>query len=307
MVCSAAAVLDAIVDRDDVHAWLTAAIAGQAPLPEPPIRPISWRRSDRRSLAAGVTYFRSRTARMENPSRPAAAIFTIASTGPAAGVVLQGQSHRVRGSGETVRIRRDAAGRPQPELTLAVTSWRHRRLHHRQRHELARLEGENLCTSAAKVYDGSCGLGPCLYITPAVLPPTQRSASQFGGQAWSRLPIDVACRMKRTPRELVDYLYRTQLSAGLSVLTGTGVVPPDDFTLAVGDEVAITIGPIGTLVIRSPKADDGLSAPRVARPLGRVPLAPGDAVPAWATRPSRSRCGAHPYRAVDLVPRRITR
>jgi 2-dehydro-3-deoxy-D-arabinonate dehydratase len=55
--------------------------------------------------------------------------------------------------------------------------------------------------------------------------------------------------MKRTPRDLVDYLFRdNSFPHGCLLLTGTGVVPPDDFTLAIGDEIAIVIEPIGTLV-----------------------------------------------------------
>ena len=62
--------------------------------------------------------------------------------------------------------------------------------------------------------------------------------------------------MKRTPRELVDYLFRdNSFPQGCLLLTGTGIVPPDDFTLAAGDEVAITIEPIGTLV--NTVADNG--------------------------------------------------
>ena len=114
------------------------------------------------------------------------------------------------------------------------------------------IEGENpLYLPQAKVYDGCCGLGPAIYVTESPLPPDDRDSHRRSAAA-GRSAFEGAttlAAMKRTPRELVDYLFRdNSFPHGCLLLTGTGVVPPDDFTLAAGDEVAITIEPIGTLI-----------------------------------------------------------
>ncbi len=113
------------------------------------------------------------------------------------------------------------------------------------------IEGDNpLYLPQAKVYDGSCGLGPALYVTDQPLPPETaiRITIQRGGAAVFEAVTSLAA-MKRTPRDLVDYLFRdNSFPYGCLLLTGTGIVPPDDFTLAVGDQISITIEPIGTLV-----------------------------------------------------------
>jgi len=99
------------------------------------------------------------------------------------------------------------------------------------------------------VYDGSCALGPGMLIAEEPLPPDtaialtimRNGATVFQGST-------SLAQMRRTPEELVHYLYReTSFPQGAVLLTGTGVVPPDDFTLQAGDAIAITIPPIGTL------------------------------------------------------------
>jgi 2-dehydro-3-deoxy-D-arabinonate dehydratase len=112
------------------------------------------------------------------------------------------------------------------------------------------IEGENpLYLPQAKVYDGSCALGPAVLVTGEGLDPSTEISIEISRKG------DVAFRgattlaqLKRDPAELVEYLYReTTFGTGCYLLTGTGVVPPDAFTLTAGDEVAITIEPIGTL------------------------------------------------------------
>jgi 2-dehydro-3-deoxy-D-arabinonate dehydratase len=246
---------DALVNRDDLHAFLKATIAGQAPLPTPPdatdLRaPIG----SQEVWAAGVTYFRSRTARMEESKSAGGGDFYDRVYGAARPeLFFKASPHRVRGPGQTVRIRRDARWNvPEPELTLAVTS-SGAIIGYTIGNDMSSrdIEGENpLYLPQAKVYDGSCGLGPAIYVTPEPLPPNteiriairRASAVVFAGTT-------SLAAMKRTPRELVDYLYRdNSFPRGCLLLTGTGIVPPDDFTLAVGDEVTIVIEPIGTLV-----------------------------------------------------------
>jgi 2-dehydro-3-deoxy-D-arabinonate dehydratase len=113
------------------------------------------------------------------------------------------------------------------------------------------IEGENpLYLPQAKVYDRSCALGPCLLVAEGPLP--QATEIWLEIVRAGRTVFDGRTRlsaMKRDPDSLVEYLYReTSFPHGCVLLTGTGIVPPDSFTLAHGDEIRITIDPIGTLV-----------------------------------------------------------
>jgi 2-dehydro-3-deoxy-D-arabinonate dehydratase len=246
---------DAIVDRDDLAAWLRAQIVAGAAAAGPPapgdlVAPIG----SQEVWAAGVTYFRSRTARMEESKSSGGGDFYDRVYGAdRPELFFKATPARVRGPGQPVRIRRDARWNvPEPELTLAVTS-SGAIVGYTIGNDMSSrdIEGENpLYLPQAKVYDGSCGLGPCLYVTEAPLPPETaiRIVIRRGGAVAFEGETSLAA-MKRTPRELVDYLFRdNSFPAGCLLLTGTGIVPPDDFTLAPGDEIAITIEPIGTLV-----------------------------------------------------------
>jgi 2-dehydro-3-deoxy-D-arabinonate dehydratase len=112
------------------------------------------------------------------------------------------------------------------------------------------IEGENpLYLPQAKVYDRSCALGPAILVSDAPLPEATAIALEItrAGQVMFSDSTTLAS-MKRKPQELVDYLYReTSFPNGCILLTGTGVVPPDSFTLQSGDEIAISIDGIGTL------------------------------------------------------------
>jgi 2-dehydro-3-deoxy-D-arabinonate dehydratase len=246
---------DDVVNRDDAHAFVSAAIASEAPLTSAPdpadlMAPIG----SQEVWAAGVTYFRSRTARMEESKSAGGGDFYDRVYGAdRPELFYKASPHRVRGPGEVVRIRRDARWNvPEPELTLAITS-RGAIIGYTIGNDMSSrdIEGENpLYLPQAKVYDGSCGLGPAIYLTPEPLPPETeiRIAIRRDGAVAFEGSTTLSA-MKRTPRELVDYLFRdNSFPSGCLLLTGTGVVPPDDFTLAVGDEVAISIDPIGTLV-----------------------------------------------------------
>jgi 2-dehydro-3-deoxy-D-arabinonate dehydratase len=161
--------------------------------------------------------------------------------------------HRVAGPNQQVRIRRDSKWNvPEPELALVVNSLG-QIIGYTVGNDMSSrdIEGENpLYLPQAKVYAQSCGLGPGILIRPEPLPPeteihleiARESATVFHGQ--TRLS-----ELKRTPEELVEYLFRDNtFPYGCFLLTGTGIVPPDEFTLAVGDEIRITIELIGTLI-----------------------------------------------------------
>jgi 2-dehydro-3-deoxy-D-arabinonate dehydratase len=112
------------------------------------------------------------------------------------------------------------------------------------------IEGENpLYLPQAKTYDGSCALGPALLISESALVPETRIAVTINrGEESAFQGETTLSQMRRTPEELVEFLYReTSFPLGCVLMTGTGVVPPDAFTLQSGDEVRIEIAGIGVL------------------------------------------------------------
>jgi 2-dehydro-3-deoxy-D-arabinonate dehydratase len=204
--------------------------------------------------AAGVTYYRSRDARMEESKSAGGGDFydrVYHAARPE--LFFKSAPHRVVGPDAKVAIRDDAAWSvPEPELTLFVSPQGTIAGYTIGNDMSSRdIEGENpLYLPQAKVYDRSCALGPCLLIadeplsaaTEIALEIRRGSSAVFSGATTLK-------EMKRKPEELVEYLYRNNsFPHGCFLLTGTGVVPPDSFTLKRGDEIRITIPPIGTLV-----------------------------------------------------------
>ena len=203
--------------------------------------------------AAGVTYFRSRTARMEESKDAGGGTFydrVYEAARPE--LFFKATAWRVRGPHAAIRIRRDATWSvPEPELALCVNA-RGEIVGYTIGNDVSSrdIEGENpLYLPQAKTYDGSCALGPAIYVTKEALSPdttiairiTRETDVVFDGST-------TLSQMRRTPQELVEFLYReTSFPQGCILLTGTGIIPPDDFTLMSGDLVEITIEPIGTL------------------------------------------------------------
>jgi 2-dehydro-3-deoxy-D-arabinonate dehydratase len=204
--------------------------------------------------AAGVTYLRSREARREeSKSAGGGDFYDRVYSADRPELFFKANAGRVVGSGAAVRIRQDARWSvPEPELALVINK-RGRIVGYTIGNDMSSrdIEGENpLYLPQAKVYDGSCALGPCMLVSKGPLPRETeiRLEIRRGGRAAFTGATSLA-QMKRTLQELVDYLYRDNTyPAGCVLLTGTGVVPPDSFTLDHGDEVRITIEPIGTLV-----------------------------------------------------------
>lgn len=246
---------DVLINREDLHGWVTGRIGESKPLGEPPdlagvLPPIG----NQEVWAAGVTYFRSRTARMEEAKSAGGGDFydrVYEAERPE--LFFKAAAYRVRGSGDPVRIRADSSWNvPEPELTLVVNT-RGAIVGYTIGNDMSSrdIEGENpLYLPQAKVYDGSCAIGPAMLLTKGPLPPETeiRLVIRRDGVAVFEGATTLAS-MKRTPETLVEYLFReNSFPHGCFVLTGTGVVPPDAFTLASGDQIAITIEPIGTLV-----------------------------------------------------------
>jgi 2-dehydro-3-deoxy-D-arabinonate dehydratase len=204
--------------------------------------------------AAGVTYLRSREARREeSKSAGGGDFYDRVYDAPRPELFFKTTASRVIGPGGKVRIRRDSKWNvPEPELTLVINT-RGKILGFTIGNDMSSrdIEGENpLYLPQAKTYDGSCAIGPCVLIGNE---PLARSTEiridivRAGSAAFSG--STTLAKMKRDPLELVDYLYReTTFPNGCYLLTGTGIVPPDDFTLHSGDEIRITIEPIGTLI-----------------------------------------------------------
>ena len=203
--------------------------------------------------AAGVTYLRSRDARMEESKDAGGADFygkVYHAERPE--LFFKALAHRVAAHKEKVFIRRDSKWNvPEPELTLFINS-----IGKIQGYTIGNdmssrdIEGENpLYLPQAKVYDRSAALGPCLYVPEqAISPETIISISiKRDGRDVFKNEIQLN-RMKRSLTELAEYLFREcGFENGVFLMTGTGIVPPNDFTLQVDDIVEISIDNIGTL------------------------------------------------------------
>jgi 2-dehydro-3-deoxy-D-arabinonate dehydratase len=203
--------------------------------------------------AAGVTYERSRVARREE-SEAGGDFYDRVYDAERPEIFLKATSRRVVGPGQPIRVRRDSTWDvPEPELTL-VLSAAGKIVGYTVGNDVSSrsIEGQNpLYLPQAKVYDGCCALGPAIALAdwdgpdprdvPIYLSITRGSEVAFAGETST-------ARMRRTPAELVGYLFRElSFPEGVFLMTGTGIVPPDSFTLQDGDVVEIALGGIGTL------------------------------------------------------------
>lgn len=202
--------------------------------------------------AAGVTYRRSQKARMEE-SQGAAVFYDLVYTAPRPELFFKATPHRVVGPGQAVLIRQDARWNvPEPELALVLSS-RLALVGFTIGNDMSSrdIEGENpLYLPQAKVYDACCALGPWVTLASAMPPPEQTQIEllvERGGEVAFQGSTSLA-QMARGLEELVSWLARdNSFPAGAILLTGTGIVPGDDFTLAAGDVVSISIAGIGKL------------------------------------------------------------
>lgn len=204
--------------------------------------------------AAGVTYKRSEEARERESHN--STIYTRVYSAQRPELFYKSTSYYAVGNGDPVGIRFDATWSvPEPELCVALSADMEvigftigNDMSSRD------IEGENaLYLPQAKVYDGSCAIGPRLWLQPGRstwpelgirLTISRDGQSVFAGETST-------ANLHRTLTDLVDYLGRCkQFPNGVLLLTGTGIVPPDDFTLKPDDEVRIQVDPIGELVNR---------------------------------------------------------
>jgi 2-dehydro-3-deoxy-D-arabinonate dehydratase len=203
--------------------------------------------------AAGVTYKRSQAARMEE-SATSASCYDRVYTSPRPELFFKASPHRVSGHGQPLRIRKDSKWNvPEPELTLVLSS-KLALVGFTVGNDMSSrdIEGDNpLYLPQAKCYNQSCGLGPWITL-PIGMPPRNeigiRLVVHRGGKIIydGRTSVD---HMARTFENLIGWLGRdNSFPTGVFLLTGTGIVPDSDFTLAVADIVEIKIDGIGTLI-----------------------------------------------------------
>ncbi|MDB6031303.1 MAG: Fumarylacetoacetate hydrolase [Verrucomicrobiales bacterium] len=202
--------------------------------------------------AAGVTYLRSKKARMEESDFSATAYDRVYEA-PRPEIFFKSVPEKVVPMGDAVGIRKDAKWNvPEPELVLILNSRGHLVGYSIGNDMSSRdIEGENLLyLPQAKIYDRSCAMGPFIRV----------GASEAEARTWT-IQVQIlrqgnlvfrgdtsVSQIKRSFDELAGYLLRSQtFPHGVALLTGTGVVPPNDFTLQVGDRITIAISGIGEL------------------------------------------------------------
>jgi 2-dehydro-3-deoxy-D-arabinonate dehydratase len=246
---------DVLLNMPDLQDAVTALLANADPIdfdedaPDllPPI-------GSQEIWAAGVTYYRSRVARMEESETAAGGDFydkVYHAERPE--IFFKGTPNRVAGHRQNVRIRGDATWSiPEPELTLVINC-RGEIIGYTIGNDMSSrdIEGANpLYLPQAKVYHRSSAIGPGILLQKTPLPPSTTIALEIARAGDVVFAGDATLeQMKRMPEELVEYLFREDsFPCGAFLMTGTCIVPPNDFTLQSGDEVRITIEPIGTLI-----------------------------------------------------------
>lgn len=240
---------DDLVNAEDVLRLTAAFGPSAAPARSELLPPIG----NQEVWAAGVTYFRSRDARMEESKDSGGGDFYAkVYDAERPELFFKAPPYRVVGPDAPVRIRRDAKWNvPEPELTLVINN-RGSIVGYTVGNDMSSrdIEGENpLYLPQAKVYDGSCAIGPCVYLSDQPLAQdTEIKISIYRDHNAIFHDKTQISRIKRSLSELAGYLYReTSFPYGCLLMTGTGIVPPTDLTLHHGDEIEISIIPIGTL------------------------------------------------------------
>ncbi len=245
--------LDKLIAHDDLHSHLSAHIARSSPTSDLVHTKLEAPIEHQEVWASGVTYYSSRRARIaESKDAGGGDFYDRVYTAERPELFFKAVAHKVAGPNSHVKIRRDATWSvPEPELTLVVNP-RAQIIGYTVGNDMSSrdIEGANpLYLPQAKVYDRSCALGPGLLIRNEPMPPsTQIKLDILRSNHAEFSATTTLTELKRDPATLVEYLFRDHtFPYGCFLLTGTGIVPPDSFTLASKDEVRITIEGIGTL------------------------------------------------------------
>ena len=253
---------DALIAHHDLHGYLASLVAGSEAVAAFSDAQILAPIGNQEVWAAGVTYYRSRDARMaESKDAGGGDFYDRVYLAERPELFFKATANRVAAPGEPVRIRSDAKWSvPEPELTLVINP-RAQIIGYTIGNDMSSrdIEGENpLYLPQAKVYDRSSALGPGVLVSSDPLPASTAIRLQIdrAGQTVFAGATTLA-ELRRKPGELVEYLFRdNRFPAGVYLMTGTGIVPPDSFTLAAADRIRITIDPIGTL--ENPVVQGGL-------------------------------------------------
>ncbi len=246
---------DEFINRDDLHDWLKVQTALHQPLDatwfaeQKILAPIQ----SQEIWAAGVTYLRSKVARMEESQASGGDTFydkVYDAERPE--LFFKGMANRAVGPNGFVNIRKDSTWDvPEPELTLYITAT-NKIVGYTIGNDMSSrsIEGENpLYLPQAKVYDKCAGLGPCLYVPKKPIDADAKIRLEifrkdnlvFEGETQ-------ISQMKRSHAELVEFLTREcTYPQGVYLMTGTCIVPDYPFTLQAGDEILIEIDHIGVL------------------------------------------------------------
>jgi 2-dehydro-3-deoxy-D-arabinonate dehydratase len=244
---------DSIVNHVDLPSYLRHACgrsAGEPTIEERVLAPIG----NQEVWAAGVTYYRSRAARVEeSEAAGGGSFYDRVYDADRPELFFKAAPWRVRGPGDVVRVRRDANWTvPEPEIALCINT-RGEIVGYTIGNDVSSrdIEGENpLYLPQAKIYDGACALGPAMLVSADPLPADTAIVLRVMRSGEPAVSGETTfAQMRRDTRELVEFLYReTSFPDGCVLLTGTGIVPAEDFTLQPGDEIRIDVPPIGTLV-----------------------------------------------------------
>jgi 2-dehydro-3-deoxy-D-arabinonate dehydratase len=202
--------------------------------------------------AAGVTYLRSKTARMEE-SEASASLYDRVYDADRPEIFFKATPGRCVADGGVLLLRKDSKWMvPEPELTLVVSA-KGKLVGFTLGDDLSSrdIEGENtLYLPQAKVWDRCCAIGPCILVNDGsvdIKAATIEVEIVRGGKSVFSGSTGIS-RIKRSFDELISWLFRHHsLGVGVLLLTGTGIVPPDEFTLQAGDTVRISMAEIGTL------------------------------------------------------------
>lgn len=244
--------MDAWLDSENpvayIHHLVRTLAPHHVPVPASPLLPVE----SQEVWAAGVTYQRSKVARMEE-SVAAKSAYDLVYDAPRPEIFFKATPRRCRSTGQPMRLRDDSKWMvPEPELALVLSS-RGQIVGYTIGNDLScrDIEGENLLyLPQAKTWDGCCALGPCILLAdPAhdIRSSNIKVAINRGGKEVFSGETKVS-QIKRPFEELVGYLFRNQsFPQGVVLLTGTGIVPAHDFSLTKGDVVRIEIDGIGVL------------------------------------------------------------
>jgi 2-dehydro-3-deoxy-D-arabinonate dehydratase len=245
--------IDALVVHHDLYTYLSSIIAKGDPTDQFRNAHIEAPIGQQEVWASGVTYYNSRRARIaESKDAGGGDFYDRVYSAERPELFFKSVAHKVAGPNSKVRIRRDATWSvPEPELTLLVNP-RGQIIGYTVGNDMSSrdIEGQNpLYLPQAKVYDQSCALGPGILIESNPLPSSTQIQMEIirGGKTEFSGETSLS-ELNRDPATLVEYLFRDHsFPYGCFLLTGTGIVPPDSFTLQSKDEIRITIPPIGTL------------------------------------------------------------